>query len=199
MKIILASTSLSRRKVLQKLAIPFTCIAPTCDETPLVSESAIELVLRLAALKAQSVALHHPNSLVIGSDQVGVLDGKIIGKPLSIAKAREHLQQSSGKTVHFYTGLSVINSNTQQTITLYEPFSVTFRRLSLAEIDAYITKEMPLQCAGSFKCDELGITLFNKLIGEDINALVGLPLIRLNQIMIEMGCNPLLFNQDQPS
>lgn len=194
MKIILASTSESRKKILKKFAIPFECVAPHCDETPLHNESAIDLVLRLSQIKAQSVAKTHPHSLVIGSDQVGVLDGKIVGKPYTIENARQQLLNSSGKTFYFYTGLCVIHSQTQQMVTTYEAFRVTFRQLTLAEIDAYITKEMPLQCAGSFKCDELGITLFEKLEGDDINSLIGLPLIKLNNIMISMGVNPLLFH-----
>lgn len=192
MKIILASTSLSRKKILHKLAIPFECVAPICDETPLAGESAEQLVLRLSKIKAQSLVEHYPNSLIIGSDQVGVLDDKIVGKPHTIDNARKQLQNSSGKAFYFYTGMTVINTNTSQSVTLCEPFKVTFRQLTDAEIDAYIAKEQPLQCAGSFKCDELGITLFDKLEGDDINSLVGLPLLKLNKIMIQMGYNPLL-------
>lgn len=193
-KLILASTSASRKKILKKFSLPFECMAPQCDETPLVNEGAIDLVLRLSRIKAQSVAERYTGSktIVIGSDQVGVLDEKIVGKPHTIENAKQQLLKSSGKTFYFYTGLCVINAQTQQTVTLYEPFKVTFRQLSEAEIDAYIAKEMPLQCAGSFKCDELGITLFDKFEGDDINSLVGLPLIKLNQIMIQMGINPLL-------
>lgn len=190
--IILASTSASRKKILKKLALPFTCIAPTCDETPLAQESAIDLVLRLSQIKAQSIAKKYPDAIVIGSDQVGLLDSKIIGKPYTREKAIAQLLASSGKTVNFYTGLSVIHLASQQNITTYEPFNVTFRQLSLVEITAYVDKDQPFQCAGSFKCDELGITLFEKLDGNDLNALVGLPLIQLNQIMIRMGFNPLL-------
>lgn len=193
MKLILASTSVSRKKILSKLAIPFDCVAPNCDETPLPNENAIDLVLRLSRIKAQSVADQYPNCVVIGSDQVGVLDGNIIGKPHTVENARQQLLNSSGKTVRFYTGLCVIHQQSQQITTLYDPFDVTFRHLSLAEINAYIEKEIPLQCAGSFKCDELGITLFDKLDGDDVNSLVGLPLIKLNQIMIKMGFNPLLW------
>lgn len=194
MKIILASTSESRKKILKKFAIPFDCIVPVCDETPLADETAIELVLRLSQAKAQSIADQYigTKSLIIGSDQVGVLDNKIIGKPHTISNAKQQLRNSRGKEFYFYTGLCVIDANTQKMVTCYEPFKVTFRHLNEAEIDAYIAKEMPLQCAGSFKCDELGITLFNNLEGDDINSLVGLPLIRLNKIMIEMGYNPLL-------
>lgn len=194
MNIILASTSLSRKKILEKFLMPFECIAPDCDETPLANESALELVLRLSQIKAQSVALRYPHHLVIGSDQVGVLDGQIIGKPHTIDKAIEQLHQSSGRTVNFYTGLCVIHEHTQQITTICEPFKVKFRTLSSAEIESYVLKELPLHCAGSFKCDELGITLFDELEGDDINTLVGLPLIKLNKIMINMGFNPLLLS-----
>ncbi|MCX8573735.1 MULTISPECIES: Maf family protein [unclassified Gilliamella] len=194
MKIILASTSLSRKKVLEKLAIPFECVAPICDETPLSGESAKQLVERLAKLKAQSLVAQYPNSLIIGSDQVGVLDDHIVCKPHTVENARMQLRNSSGKAFYFYTGMTVINTVNGQSTTICEPFKVTFRQLTDAEIDAYILKEMPLQCAGSFKCDELGITLFDKLEGEDINSLVGLPLLKLNKIMITMGYNPLLIS-----
>jgi MAF protein len=192
MRIILASTSQSRKKVLEKLAIPFECVPPICDETPLKGESAEQLVVRLAQMKAQSLVTSYPNSLIIGSDLVGVLDGNIVCKPHTVDNARKQLRQSSSKAFYFYTGMTVINTKTQQQTTICEPFKVTFRHLTDSEIDAYISKEMPLQCAGSFKCDELGITLFDKLEGNDINSLVGLPLLKLNKIMIEMGCNPLL-------
>lgn len=196
-KLILASTSESRKKILKKFAIPFECISPVCDETPLANEAATDLVLRLSKLKAESVAKHYlgTQTIIIGSDQVGVLDDKIVGKPHTVENAKQQLLKSSGKTFYFYTGLCVINAKTQQSVTLYEPFKVTFRQLSQAEIDAYINKEMPLQCAGSFKCDELGITLFDRFEGDDINSLVGLPLIKLNKIMIEMGVNPLLISE----
>ena len=192
MRIILASTSLSRKKVLEKLAIPFECVPPICDETPQANESAQQLVVRLAYAKAQSLVPSYRDCLIIGSDQVGVLDGQIVCKPHTVENAQQQLRNSSGKAFYFYTGMTVINSHTDQSQTICEPFKVTFRQLTDAEIDAYITKEMPLQCAGSFKCDELGITLFDKFEGDDINSLVGLPLIKLNKIMINMGCNPLL-------
>ncbi|MDF7666353.1 Maf family protein [Orbaceae bacterium ESL0727] len=191
MQIILASTSPSRKKLLNKLRIPFTAVPPICDETPLMGETAEQLVLRLSKIKAQSLVASYPNSLIIGSDQVGLLDGNIIGKPHTMDNARKQLQQSSGKTLQFFTGLTVINTQTAQSVTLCEPFKVTFRQLTASEIDAYLVKEQPLQCAGSFKCDELGITLFAKLEGNDIDSLVGLPMLQLNKIMIEMGCNPL--------
>lgn len=191
--IILASTSISRQKVLKKLGIPFEIVAPTCDETPLPHESAIDLVLRLSQMKAQSVADQFPDTIVIGSDQVGVLEQQIIGKPHTFERAMAQLQQSQGKTIQFYTGLSVIYQKDQFIKTLVDPFAVTLRNLSDAEIEAYLKKDKPLHCAGSFKCDELGITLFERLHGEDLNSLIGLPLIRLNQILIELDANPLLF------
>lgn len=191
MRIILASTSLSRKKVLEKLAIAFQCVPPICDETPLPNESAEQLVIRLSKLKAKSLITQYPNCLIIGSDQVGVLEDKIVCKPHTVENARQQLRNSSGKSFYFYTGMTVINTASGQSNTICEPFKVTFRHLTDAEINAYIAKEMPLQCAGSFKCDELGITLFDKLEGDDINSLVGLPLLKLNKIMIEMGCNPL--------
>ncbi|WP_392562858.1 nucleoside triphosphate pyrophosphatase [Orbus sturtevantii] len=193
MKIILASTSESRKKILKKFAIPFDCIAPVCDEKPLPNENATDLVLRLSQIKAQSIAKNYMGSdtIIIGSDQVGVLDGKIVGKPHTTANAKQQLLKSRGKTFYFYTGLCVIDAKTQNISISYEPFKVTFRHLNEAEIDAYIAKEMPLQCAGSFKCDELGITLFDKLEGNDINSLIGLPLIKLNKVMLDMGYNPL--------
>lgn len=192
MRIILASTSLSRKKILEKLAIPFECVPPICDETPLANESAEQLVVRLAKLKAQSLVNNYPDSLIIGSDQVGILDGQIICKPYTVENAHQQLANSSGKAFYFYTGMTVIHTQSKQSTTICEPFKVTFRQLSNAEINSYIAKEMPLQCAGSFKCDVLGITLFDKLEGDDINSLMGLPLLKLNKIMIEMGCNPLL-------
>ncbi|MCO6523756.1 MAG: septum formation inhibitor Maf [Candidatus Schmidhempelia sp.] len=192
MKLILASTSVSRQKILKKFNIPFDCIAPDCDETPQPNENAITLVQRLSCIKAESVAKQCIDSIIIGSDQVGVLNKQIIGKPHTVDNAIKQLQACSGKTINFYTGLTVIDTGKQQRITIYEPFAVTFRQLSLAEISAYVEKEQPLYCAGSFKCDELGITLFDKLMGDDINTLIGLPLIRLNKILIKMGYNPLL-------
>lgn len=189
MKLILASTSESRKKIVSKLMIPFHCISPECDETPQENECAEKLVQRLSYEKAQSVAKNNPNAITIGSDQVGVLDGKIIGKPLTESKAKEQLCSASGKQFVFFTGLSVIVPSLNFNLTTYETFTVTFRHLSDTEIDHYVKKEKPLCCAGSFKCDELGITLFDKLEGNDINTLIGLPLIKLNKMLIDIGYN----------
>ncbi len=190
--IILASTSPWRRALLEKLGMPFECAAPTTDETPLAGESPRHLVLRLAQDKAQSLAHLYPHHLIIGSDQVCVLEGEITGKPHTEENARAQLRKASGNIVTFYTGLALFNSATGHLQTECEPFDVHFRHLSEQEIDDYIRKERPLQCAGSFKSEGLGITLFERLEGRDPNTLVGLPLIALCQMLRREHRNPLL-------
>lgn len=190
--LILASTSPFRRALLEKLALPFQCAAPLADETPQAGESAQLLVQRLAYDKARSLAARYPAHLIIGSDQVCVLDGTITGKPHTAENACAQLRAASGKRVTFYTGLCVIDSATQRTETLCEPFHVHFRSLTEEEIRAYVALEQPLNCAGSFKSEGAGILLFNELEGRDPNALVGLPLIALNELLMRHGVNPLL-------
>ncbi len=191
-QLVLASTSPYRQSLLEKLGIPFIAAAPDADETPLIDEDARHLVLRLAQQKAQSLANRYPNHLIIGSDQVCVLDGKITGKPLTEENACLQLTQASGHIVTFYTGLAVFNSANGQLQTECEPFDVHFRPLTQAEIARYVEKERPLYCAGSFKSEGLGITLFERLNGRDPNTLVGLPLIALCQMLRNEGVNPLL-------
>ncbi|TCW16423.1 MAF protein [Raoultella sp. BIGb0138] len=191
--LILASTSPWRRILLEKLAMPFECAAPDVDETPHPGESARQLVVRLAQAKAQILAGIYPHHLIIGSDQVCVLDGEITGKPLTEENARLQLRKASGTIVTFYTGLALYNSVNRHLQTECEPFDVHFRHLSEQEIEAYVRKENPLHCAGSFKSEGLGITLFDRLEGRDPNALVGLPLIALCQMLRREGCNPLLY------
>lgn len=190
-KIVLASTSPFRRQLLEKLQLEFITCKPETDETALKNETAEQLVARLSQLKAQAGAKLYPQQYIIGSDQVAVVDNLILGKPGTVEKAEQQLALLSGKAVTFYTGLSVI-SPTEQIKTVVEPFVVHFRTLSLAEIKAYIAKEQPLNCAGSFKSEALGICLFEKLEGRDPNSLIGLPLIALNKILSEFGINPLL-------
>ncbi|MGK9171670.1 Maf-like protein [Yokenella regensburgei] len=190
--IILASTSPWRRALLEKLGMPFECAAPDTDETPLPGESPRHLVLRLAQNKAQSLTHFYPHHLIIGSDQVCVLEGEITGKPHTEENARAQLRKASGNIVTFYTGLALFNSATGHLQTECEPFDVHFRHLSDKEIDDYIRKERPLQCAGSFKSEGLGITLFDRLEGRDPNTLVGLPLIALCQMLRREDRNPLL-------
>ncbi len=190
--LLLASTSPWRRMLLEKLTLPFECAAPEVDETPQPGESASQLVVRLAQAKAQALASRFPQHLIIGSDQVCVLDGEITGKPHTEENAHRQLRKASGTIVTFYTGLALYNSANGHLQTECEPFDVHFRHLSDQEIEAYIRKENPLQCAGSFKSEGLGITLFERLEGRDPNSLVGLPLIALCQMLRREGFNPLL-------
>ncbi len=190
--LLLASTSPWRRMLLEKLSLPFECAAPEVNETPLPGESARQLVTRLAQAKAQALASRFPQHLIIGSDQVCVLDGDITGKPHTEENAYRQLRKASGTIVTFYTGLALYNSANGHLQTECEPFDVHFRHLSDQEIEAYIRKENPLQCAGSFKSEGLGITLFERLEGHDPNSLVGLPLIALCQMLRREGFNPLL-------
>jgi len=190
--IILASTSSYRRALLEKLGIVFECAAPDVDETPEPGESPRHLVLRLAQAKAQSLAERYPHHLIIGSDQVCVLEGEIPGKPLTEEKAFQQLMKARGNIITFYTGLALYNSATGHLQTECEPFDVHFRHLSEQEIADYLRKERPLNCAGSFKSEGLGIALFDRLEGRDPNTLVGLPLIALCQMLRREHCNPLL-------
>lgn len=188
----LASTSVYRQGLLQKLTSNFTAIRPDADETALPGETAAALVQRLAEAKARAVAATLSNGLVIGSDQVAVFNNEIIGKPHTIANAEAQLSAFSGQAVTFLTGLTLLNVASGNTQTLVEPFTVHFRKLTQAEISAYIAREQPLDCAGSFKSEGLGISLFDKLEGEDPNSLIGLPLIKLFALLRNEGVNLLL-------
>jgi len=190
--LILASTSPYRRVLLEKLGVTFECAAPNVDESPQPGESPRHLVVRLAQEKAKSLAARFPDHLIIGSDQVCVLDGIITGKPHTEENARQQLLKARGSIVTFYTGLALYNSSTGHLQTECEPFDVHFRHLSEQEIDDYVRKERPLNCAGSFKSEGLGIALFDKLDGRDPNALVGLPLIALCQMLRRENYNPLM-------
>ena len=190
--LILASTSPYRRVLLEKLGVPFECAAPNVDESPQPGESPRHLVVRLAQEKAKSLAARFPDHLIIGSDQVCVLDGIITGKPHTEENARQQLLKARGSIVTFYTGLALYNSSTGHLQTECEPFDVHFRHLSEQEIDDYVRKERPLNCAGSFKSEGLGIALFERLDGRDPNALVGLPLIALCQMLRRENYNPLM-------
>ena len=187
MDIILASSSTYRKRLLTPLIPSLICISPNIDETIMPNETAADYVSRLALQKAQTVAKTQTNALVIGSDQCAVLDNKIITKPKSADNAFRQLKASSGKTVRFFTGLSVINTNSNSTKTYCETYDVTFRKLSENQIKAYLEKEHPYDCAGSFKAEGLGITLFEKMHGDDPNTLIGLPLIRLTTMLMDEG------------
>lgn len=179
MKLVLGSTSPFRKVILDKLGIDFETASPEVDETALKDESPQQLVERLSVLKAKAVADKYNNALIIGSDQVSVINGEIIGKPHTHENAVKQLQKASGKTVTFYTGLCLYNSSTNQYQSEVVPFKVVFRKLTDSLIENYLQKEQPYNCAGSFKSEALGIVLFEKLEGDDPNTLMGLPLIRL--------------------
>lgn len=187
MTIVLASTSPFRKEILSKLAIPFETANPETDETRLPDERPEDLVKRLAESKARAVSGQHPEALIIGSDQVACVDNQVLGKPGDRQKAIQQLLQTSGKTVTFFTGLCLYNSATGEAQVVCEPFKVHFRTLNDAQIARYLDKEQPFNCAGSFKSEGLGITLFRRLEGDDPNALIGLPLIRLVQMLEREG------------
>jgi len=188
-KVILASTSPFRKSILEKLGLPFSTEAPDVDEQHLEGEFATDLVTRLSEAKANAIAKNHPKALIIGSDQVALLDDKILGKPGNHVNAVKQLENASGKAVTFYTGLCLINSATHNTQTICETFKVYFRKLSHQQIENYLQKEQPYNCAGSFKSEAYGIALFDKLEGDDPNTLIGLPLIRLIQLLGNEGIN----------
>lgn len=189
--LILASTSPYRRSLLKRLRLPFKCQSPDADETPLTNEAPEDLVYRLALAKARAVSRVNQAATVIGSDQVASLDGEILGKPGNHSAATGQLRACSGRQVNFYTGLAVVNENSGFQQVHVEPFTVVFRDLSDAMIDNYLHLEQPYDCAGSFKCEGLGIALFSRLHGDDPTALEGLPLISLASMLDAAGINPL--------
>lgn len=188
-RIILASGSIYRRQLLSKLQVDFDWQSPDVDETVQAGETPETLVKRLSISKARAVAAQytHSNSLVIGSDQVAVLNGQILGKPLHHARAVEQLQQCSGESVAFLTGLCVIDCKTDAVVYSTELFTVTFRELSPAQIENYLLSDKPYDCAGSFKAEGLGVALFSRMEGKDPNSLIGLPLIQLVNFLEAFG------------
>jgi MAF protein len=189
--LILASSSIYRRQLLAKLGLAFDYISPNIDESPNSKESPQALVERLAQKKALAIAKDHPKHLIIGSDQVACLEQVILTKPGNFENAYRQLKHCSGKTVTFYTGLSLINSVNGNKQTATETFTVTFRQLSDTDIKNYLHREQPYDCAGSFKVEGLGICLFEKLSGNDPNSLIGLPLIKLIDMLHNEGVNTL--------
>jgi septum formation protein len=189
MQIILASSSPYRRRLLQRLVPEFLCEIPAVHERRRAGEPPRALACRLALEKARVVAGRHPQALVIGSDQVASLGGRVLGKPGSFEAAREQLLASSGRTVSFFTGIALIGAGREQFHV--EPFQVHFRALRGDQIDAYLRREQPYDCAGSFKCEGLGIALFHRLEGEDPTSLEGLPLIALTGMLEAAGYSVL--------
>ena len=185
--LVLASTSPFRREILQKLGLPFAAVAPNADESVMQGESPQALVRRLAENKARAVACDWPHALIIGSDQVACIDSEILGKPGNRETAVKQLSQAAGRTVTFYTGLCLFNSSSQLTQVCCDPFNVHFRSLSQDQIGRYLDHEQPFNCAGSFKSEGMGITLFSRLEGDDPNSLIGLPVIRLVEMLGNEG------------
>ncbi len=184
-KFILASSSPFRQSLLNKFNISFISTSPDISETAKVGESAETLVLRLALAKAKAVSENKSEGIIIGSDQVAVHQNNIIGKPHSKPIAIKQLSQFSGQKVTFFTGLAIYNAKTKQSQSCLVPYTVYFKKLTLKQITAYLEAEQPYNCAGSFKSEGLGICLFDKLEGDDPNALIGLPLIALNKLLLE--------------
>ena len=187
--LILASSSIYRRELLTRLCIPFTVESPDVDETPLPQESPAQTALRLAQAKARKVGQRHQNALIIGCDQVAVLDGLQLGKPLIHDVAMNQLRMMQGRTVVFHSAICIYNSQTSNLQSAIVPYEVKFRQLDDTEIERYLIKEQPYHCAGSAKSEGLGIALIEHMRGDDPNALIGLPLITLINMLKQEGVN----------
>lgn len=181
--LVLASTSPFRRELLARLGIPFVTADPAVDESPLAGEPPEATALRLSEAKARAVARTYPDALIIGSDQIACLDGQTFGKPGNHANAVSQLQSMRGHRVNFFTGLCLLNAATGKAHLRGIPTLVSFRNLSDGEIENYLRKEQPYNCAGSAKSEGLGIALIARMEGEDPNALIGLPLIALCDLL----------------
>ncbi|MGH8522350.1 MAG: Maf family protein [Gammaproteobacteria bacterium] len=189
--LVLASSSPYRKALLQRLGLPFSIRVPDVDESPVPGEDPSDLALRLARTKAEAVLAHCPKALIIGSDQVAVCGGRVLGKPGHIAAACEQLMALSGRSVRFLTGLALLNSETRHMQVACISFEVHFRILHEEQIRRYLTSEQPFGCTGSFKSEGLGIALVKKMEGEDPTALIGLPLIQLVGMLRSEGIDVL--------
>jgi septum formation protein len=189
--LILGSTSRYRRELLERLRLPFEVHAPDVDETPHPGEAPAALAQRLALAKAHAVAAAHPDAVVIGSDQVADLDGQPIGKPGTHERAVQQLRAMRGRSIVFQTAVAVVCKMSGYEGTALVPVTVRFRDLSDAEIEHYLRTEQPYDCAGSAKCETLGIALLDAIESDDPTALVGLPLIRTSALLRAAGIDPL--------
>jgi len=185
--LVLASTSIYRSELLARLRLPFQTAAPDVDETPLSDESAKQTSWRLSRAKAQVVAAHYPDALIIGSDQVALLGKQQLGKPLTHDNAVRQLRAMRGQTVTFYTALTLFNARTGDIQTEVAINHVHYREMTDTQIESYLHKEQPYHCAGSAKSEGLGIALISSMEGDDPNALVGLPLILLVNMLLRQG------------
>ena len=183
--LILASSSPYRRELLARLQLPFNSISPNIDETAHLNEPARKLAQRLAEQKALAISLKHPEAIIIGSDQVACVNGELLGKPGTQEKAIQQLMHCSGKTVTFHTGLCLQLGNKVLSDSI--EYHVEFRNFDKSTAQRYIRIEQPLDCAGSFKCEGLGVSLFKRQSGDDPTNLIGLPLIRTCEFLRELG------------
>lgn len=198
MRLVLASTSPYRRELLSRLGVPFEVAAPDVDETPLPGESPDDTAQRLSLLKAKAVAEKFPDALIIGSDQVALLEGRQLGKPGTHEKAVEQLKSMRGKTLEFHTALTLYNAATGNAQTANVPVRLVMREYGDDQIEAYLRKDQPYNCCGSARSESLGIALIARYETEDPNALVGLPLIKLTEMLANEGLDVLTW-QPAPS
>ena len=189
MRLILASSSIYRRQLMERLQLPFEVLAPDVDETPQPAEAPEQLALRLATLKAQTIAKHSPDAIVIGSDQVAALGNLCLGKPGNHASAVAQLKQLQGQRVVFHTALCVAQNTQFQTVNVKT--ICQFRPLSDSEIENYLAFEQPYDTAGSAKAESLGIVLMQSMQSDDPTAIIGLPLIELSRLLRTFDVNPL--------
>jgi len=189
---VLASTSRYRRELLSRLGLPFDVVAPAVDEAPQAGESPSQTALRLAEMKARAVAKDYPDSLIIGSDQVLLLDNEQLGKPGNFENAFLQLKKMQGKTMVFHTALCLLNSRSGHLQLRDVPTTIHMRNLSDAQLESYLRKEQPYDCAGSARSEGLGIALIARYETADPNALIGLPLIALTEMLANEGVDPLL-------
>ena len=196
MKLVLASTSRYRRELLSRLHIPFDVLSPNVDETPLPDETPSATALRLSVLKAQAAASAHPDALIIGSDQVLMLDSEQLGKPGNYENAFAQLKKMQGRAMVFHTALTLLNSRTGHAQTRDVPTVVHIRPLSEAQIEAYLKKEQPWDCAGSAKSESLGVALMTRMDSPDPTALIGLPLMALTEMLASESIDVLTWRAD---
>jgi septum formation protein len=185
--LILASTSAYRRALLARLALPFECIAPGVDEAPMPAESPHDRAVRLALAKATAVAARRPGGVVIGSDQVGVCKGEPLEKPGNAERAKIQLQWMSAAAATFHTAVAVVQAEPAHVLQFVDTTTVYFRALAEDEIDRYIAAEKPFDCAGAFRCEGLGVSLFTRIVSEDQTGLIGLPLISVARARRQLG------------
>jgi septum formation protein len=189
--LVLASASPYRRALLERLGLPFTVAAPAIDESPRADEAPADTAVRLAEAKARDVASAHPDALIVGSDQVADFEGTAIGKPRDQGDALEQLRAMQGRTIVFHTGLALLDARSGRCRRALVDVASTFRQLGDDALKAYLVRDQPYDCAGSVKVETLGIALFTRVASDDPTALIGLPLIRLTDMLIAEGLHPL--------